>query len=297
MLIGIISIASISLGCRNCSQPFGGAPYGQPNCCNPGYANNGVYNPQYGQYAGANGGIVPPPATGTLNIPSVARNPFPYNNGYGSGLNTRGAAPTPATGVQNYNRSNGWRASQPGNPLGQNTGQPQNGSNAVSVLASSGSGSAVRPASATTSTGTFSNGSSGASNGTSYIDSPNYATTSINETNDRTRLPVTVASNVRAPSQFYQARSGSQNVGFNGTFVNQPYYVANNNFANNAQPRQPVGQPNPNGYVGSFRGQPVYQPQVAPTVLAQSTTIYDPYANGTRQADWRDRELGSESFR
>ena len=324
VLVALIAISSLSIGCRNCRQPcagqyglpqpgFGQQPgYVQPGYVQPSYVQPGVqpgyvqpgmqqnYQPPAFPGFGANG-IIPPPPTGSLNIPSVARNPYPYNN-YRNGLNPNGSAPTPAngSGVQNYNRSNGWRsASQTGNGLGAVAPSPQpttNSSNAVSVIASrsdtNDNSGQIRTASNPSST------SSGSSSN-SYIDSPNYTTTSINETMDRTRLPATDASGMRAPSQYYQSSTGNrlaQNVGQNvGQFVSPSSGYQNPNYYNPGINRNAYAPQQ--GYVGQFARVPgAYQaPVTPPTVLAQSTTVYDPYRSGsTRQADWRDRE---EAFR
>jgi hypothetical protein len=347
MLCALIATTLMSVGCRNCGLFRGGGSGCYPQNCaqvcantngatinrqaynnqaynNQAYNNQAYNNQAYNNqaYAGQNynartntgvNGIIPPPATGTLNIPSVARNTLPYNNQnrYGSGLNTNAPAPTPANGNR-YNRSNGWRAAD--GRTGLDVGSTNSGSNAVSVLANNQNtnpNSGVRTAANTAPTTGSTSNSNLNRGGTSYVDSPNYTTTAVNETYDRTRLPINDASNVQAPSQYYQAGVANQvarvapantNNGVYGNFGN--YYTPNNAVAMNPQIQQ-------NGYVGSFGNANYYSQsgfgqgntqvaqagQARPTVLAQSTATYDPYSGGTRQADWRDRELGSESFR
>ena len=219
--------------------------------------------------------LIPPPATGTLNIPSLARNPFSNaSTGSTSGLlNTRSSAPTPASSnsstIRNFNQQNGWRPTNDNQSNNNNSSQPSNSgsANATSVLASTSVGTPVRTASATTSS--------------SYVESPNYRSTSANETNDPTRLPINNASNVRSPSQTQLAG-----------VTQQPYYtpgpIQNQQYVGN------FGTQTPGGYVPGY-AVPNYTS--APAVLAQATTTYDPYAGQSRQADWRDREPDSGSYR
>ena len=219
--------------------------------------------------------LIPPPATGTLNIPSLARNPFSNastgttSNGL---LNTSSSAPTPAgtnSNIRNFNQQNGWRPTGDNQSNNNNSTQPSSSgsANATSVLASTTNSVPARLASTTTSS--------------SSVDSPNYRSTSTNETNDPTRLPVNNASNVRSPSQTQLAG-----------VTQQPYYtpgpIQNQQYVGN------FGNQTPGNYVQGY-ATPNYAS--APAVLAQATTTYDPYSAQSRQADWRDREPGSGSYR
>ncbi len=147
--------------------------------------------------------------------------------------------------------------------------------------------------------------------GLSYTDRTNFRTTAVDERLDRSRLPVTDASQVRAPTRFTPSTTVGQ--------FNAPYYVPNNNvnsvapqyqntvprYATNPQTGQVIN-PNlaQNGYngntiVGSF-GQPTFaQPpqqmyagfNAQNQVLAQSTVYADPANNPNSKNGWTSREL------
>jgi hypothetical protein len=275
-------------GCRNrCNQPCVN-PYQQP------YANQYGYNaaPNYGQaYNGVAGRspVIPPPATGTLNIPSIARNnPYGLNQNPGL-LNTGQAAPTPANRAGQFNQQNGWRTSGSGttNPVPNPAIRPATGTTlgSNSNSAAGSTNPTVAPANASSVLVQNTQSRTNQGYGDSYVRSPDYSTTAVNETLDRTRLPATDASAVRAPSQFYARASGAQVAQLppQGT-VNgqQPYYSGT--FQTNPAFNVPQGGVIQPGAV--FAANNVNRTAM---VQDQSTATYDPYGN-TRSADWRNRD-------
>ena len=306
----LIVVSLMSTGCRN-------------RCANP-----------CGNWIAANPTVAPPP-TYSLNIPSVARNQQPYYTPNGQTqrgpINTNGIAPTPA----NQNGQNGWRASgavqgagaapqtapnqpasnrpttfvqnRPGNNLNLapiNNSVASRASGGQSVLVNNGS--TVRTAST-------------AGTGVSTTNSPNYQTTSVDERRDATRLAVTDASTVRAPSRNFPAgyapayptpNNAQQTYAGQAGFYRQtvPAYsgagvlVANQPIVPAAYGGQAVLL-NPAAYRGvpvAYQGN-AYQGNVypaqyptssSPTVLAESTTRNNTGARA--QLGWRDRELSSD---
>jgi hypothetical protein len=231
-----------------------------------------------------------PPPTYSLQIPSAAQNQPYYNGGTTTAqqpshlVQPNGAAPMPVGNQPNSVPNEQWRAVG-GNNLSLSP-QPQ------SVLDTSTAVATPR--------NYYGNG------GLSFTESTNYRTTSVDETRDQTRLPVTDASSVRAPSSLY-----SQG---NGTRLAQQSQLpaATTPLGTISSPvmGNPVYASGPqivNGYV-EYYGQPMLaQPQMnypiygtplvagpMPTVLAQSTAMLDP--TSVRQGGWRDRELTADSF-
>jgi hypothetical protein len=151
------------------------------------------------------------------------------------------------------------------------------------------------------------NNPSFANSGISYTDSTNYRTTSIDETRDRTRLPATDASSVRAPAQNFPV--GNNRIAQLPRPGGPVYPPAYNVTASNTQTYngQPVYQGIPVVSGNPYPGNPVYvgQPRVAPgytaspvvgspnTVVAQSSASYDP-GSGSPYS-WRNPEIGSGS--
>ena len=151
--------------------------------------------------------------------------------------------------------------------------------------------------------------------GLSFTDATNFRTTAVDERLDQTRLPVTDASQVRAPTTFSPTTTVGQ--------FNTPYYVPRGQVAAQqrvAQPRiaaaqqvrQPTGdafatlnqRPNPTTIVGTF-GQPTFaQPAQRAysgsntQVLAQSTVYADPANDPNFANGWRNPNLtaGRDSF-
>jgi hypothetical protein len=309
--VGVLAVCVIAFsltGCRNrCQQPCGGVPYQQQPIPNfYGYNAQG-YNPQAytaqayqapgfaGTNAAGRSPVIPPPATGTLNIPSLARNnPFGINPNRGL-INTQQPAPTAANRSARFNFQNGWQ------PVGGNsrtTNTPSNsgqtpGNTTLGSNSGSGNGSAA-PSSARSVLVQDTQSRSNLGYGDSYVRSPNYSTTAVNETFDRTRLPATDASGVRAPSQYYARATGAQVAqipGQGGVGVQQPNYYSGTFRAPNAigfNVAPGVIQPgvNPAGVIAS-RGNVIVQDQ--------STATYDPYGN-TRSADWRNRDAIGGTF-
>ncbi len=288
-------------GCRNrCSQPCG-SPYQQPYANQYGYNAAGNYGQSYNGVAGRSP-VIPPPGTGTLNIPSIARNnPYGLNPNRGL-LNTGQAAPTPANRAGQFNQQNGWRATGQGtsNP-NANTNNPNQfgtgttlGRNQNSATGTTNPNVAPPNASSVLVQDTQSRSDRGY--GDSYVRSPDYSTTSVNETFDRTRLPATDASAVRAPSQYYARASGAQVAQLpRQGFVagqQQPYYSGT--FQNN----QAFNAPQSGLVQGGVQPGAVFAANnVNRTAMVQdqSTATYDPYGN-TRSADWRNRDSTSGTF-
>ena len=269
--------------------------------------------------------VIPAPPTGSLNIPSLARNnPFGVNRGL---LNTGQAAPTPAnrsaSSSSSFNRQNGWQpvgSSQSGqrqsNPSQQNNSGTSLSSNSRSLVPTQGNSSnAPAAARSVLAQGSQSNVGSqsniGGGYGDSFVRSQDYATTTVNETFDRTRLPATDASGVRAPSQYYARASGAQvaQVPSQGTFgAPQQRFFGNNQQAfNGSGTRFPVNNQAAFNNQLAFNSQAAFNASGSGTrqvgvfaansgavVQGQSTTTYDPYDN-TRSADWRNRD-SSNSF-
>lgn len=145
-------------------------------------------------------------------------------------------------------------------------------------------------------------------NGLSFTEATNFRSTAVDERLDQSRLPVTDASQVRAPTRFSPTTSVGQ---FSAPYYVPQQQVANvpqyNNVNNNrlaAVPQYPQAV-QPNGQittsVGAFGqptfGQPSQQPYrglatQSPQVLAQSTVYADPSVDPNFQnASWRDRDL------
>ena len=309
--IGLCALVS-STGCRNC----GGCGY-----------NAQAYPPCNSVCGNAGAGIgaprtVPSPETYSLQIPSAAGGGY-YNrnaataNAANGLLQPRGVAPTPTTSGPNLAPQRGWREAGTTGTTSTSQYTPNNtnqklGPNAApqSVLASRSNASSVlnqgqtRVASATT------------QNGLSFRDNQNYSTTTVDERLDRTRLPATDATNVRAPvgpnqtllaqnpyrgvapANFVNpvaqspvvvqdprlAQGISQGSTYRGTpiFVGQPVYSAGQTrVANNVIPGRVeyVGQPVVYGASNFSQPSPQTYPGTTssqPTVLAQSTVYSDP---------------------
>ena len=291
----LIVLIGISTGCRN------------PRCWGP--CNNG-----YGGYLSST--TLPSPATGTLQIPSISQGQ-PYYNPNGNVpttasqpsymVNPNSQAPTPANGAPTLAPQPGWR------PVGS-LEDASGGSGMQSVLQPGNTPANTQPSLAPQrapnnfASNSAQPGFSSAStlnDGLSFKDSVNYQTTQIDERRDETRLPVTDATGVRAPS-------GATN---NQLARSYPIYGTVVTPQNGSQFVQ-AGQPYvvPQGYVQPQLVQPSRPATIAGTVeygapgvvyeaypasysvpgqatVAQSTAIYDPQNSSNYQAGWRDREL------
>jgi len=310
-----LCVVAISLsGCRNRCNPCG-APYQQQPIPNyygnnaaagyaaPGYAPAGYAAPGYAvpNAVAGRSPVIPPPATGTLNIPSLARNnPFGINPNRGL-INTQQPAPTAARSAR-FNRQNGWQPVGTGNTRPStnqsNVGQPSGNTTLGSNSNFNNGQRQVAPAAARSVLVQDTQSRANQGYGDSYVRSPNYSTTAVNETFDRTRLPATDASAVRAPSQYYARASGVQvaRAPGQGLVGAQPNY-----YSGTFQAQNPAAY---NVTPGVFQSG-VFRPGVAPTgviasrsnviVQDQSTASYDPYGD-TRSADWRNRDVSSGTF-
>jgi len=318
LLIAVLVTLTASSGCRSGCQNCASGGYG-----NQGY-NQGGYNPAiYNQggsasrsnAAGAarfatNSATIAPPATYSLNIPGGGVNPYAQGTRVGqlpSGLiNTRQAAPTPAGGTAgaanspaNFNQQQGWRQINGGNLNTQSsTANPAAaGQVATSALDRSGSSTkapfsqpnpvqqpnpfqqaAASRAPAPVNRPQFNN--------VATTRSTDYQTTSVDERQDATRLPVTDASGMNtsiaqgfiapAAQPYYNRQQGAPQ-------FQQPQLAANTSQSNASfqgqfvQPINSAYQGQFNNAVGSVGGQfaaPVSQPQL---VQSQSTAFYDPF--------------------
>ena len=317
-LVIICCLLVASSGCRN------RAPCGV-GCYSGGQSN--------GLFAGAT--TIAPPATYSLNIPGG-----PNAAGVNTGVIANAQAPVrQATNTlqngnsQNGNSQNGWRAvgsastsnstsnSTIQNGAGQTIPVTNPAANETSVLQNPNPAQTQltniaprNPISVATNQNnglaTQNNQVAQQNNGLSFTDATNFRSTAIDERLDGSRLPVTDASQVRAPTSFSPSTTIGQ--------FNQPYYVPNQQLANAQQypagqrvaavPQQfqqqirtvPVAQTQPNTVVGAFGqpnfGQPtqqIYQGLSTqnPRVLAQSTVYSDPANDANLQNGWRDREL------
>ena len=248
-----------------------------------GFGSVPASTPAFGSGSLSRSQLIPPPATGSLTIPSLARNnPFGVNQNRGL-LNTNQAAPTDATRSARFNAQNGWHGIEGALLNGQSpqTTQPA-GSTTLGNNTTPNSPTTL-PANAASVLVADTQARSDRGYGDSYVRSPNYATTTINETQDGTRLPATDASAVRAPSQYYARATGVQQVA----------QVPQQAYAGAAQPY----------YSGTFRTAQqvgvqqngIFAANPNAVVLDQGTATYDPYGD-TRSADWRNRDITSGNF-
>ena len=272
-------------------QPFGAQGSGSRGF---GSTTPQFINPVAG--VSGNSATIAAPGTYSLNIPGGRGvNPFATaSNGSGTRvgqlpnglLNTNQAAPTPATGPNspgNFNQREGWRS---GNGSNLNTQSGSTNSAIGSQFATSvldRSDSLGQNAASTVPTLARINNvptpSPSLQNVATTV-STDYRTTSVDERQDSTRLPVTDASAMQPVSRL------AQNTGA----VQQPYYQPNQ--ATAAQNYQgSFAQPANSAYQGTFQtpvgsySAPVSQPQL---VQAQSTATYNPYSSTA--SDWRNRE-------
>ncbi|MEM9411312.1 MAG: hypothetical protein AAGA30_09380 [Planctomycetota bacterium] len=252
------------------------------------------------------------PGTYSLNIPGS-------NNSNANGLLGAGQRPlqqaTNTLPVPNgVNVQNGWQPIGAGNGAANsnqstnNTAAGLNGNQTTSVLENNSQTNQTAVVSVTPPNRFASNTGQ---NGLSFTNDTNFRTTAIDERQDQSRLPVTDASQVRAPTQFNPTTTRGQ--------FNSPYYVPNQTPVQNVQPQyqnipgySPYGQnPNPqrsNTNPNLVRGGTVYGQFGMPTfgqpapqnytgtagrnqVVAQSTVFADPANDPNFQDNWRGRDL------
>ena len=248
---------------------------------------------------GGNSATIAAPGTYTLNIPGGRGvNPF-ANPSAGSGtrvgqlpnglLNTSQAAPTPATGPNspsNFNQRQGWRSGN-GSNLNTQTGNTNSANgNQVATSVLDRSGSSGQNAASTVPTLARNNNVPAPAptrplQNLATTVSTDYRTTSIDERQDSTRLPVTDASRVQPVSR----------VAENAAFARQQPYYQPNQMAAAQNFQGTFAQPANSAYQGTFQNPagsfsaPLSQPQL---VQAQSTATYNPYSSTA--SDWRNRE-------
>ena len=277
MMVGICLFAlALSTGCRNRCY----------NACN----NGGLFSQST---------VAPPPTYG-INIPSVAQNQNYYDprGNRTAGLNTRTAAPTPATGTPNgwnpkdaaANQSSGQQPANQQQPLGQQ--RPANTNNVGSGAATNLQAQNISPVQTrsvltngtnfveTTPPGRTTPNFRTAStaplpgSGVSFTDSTDYRTTRTNEQTDPTRLPATDASTVRAPASNFPT----------GAPTRLAQNVLPQNVRSNGSPNQTfsLGQTNPNVVNGQpfYVGNPIIVPQGQPQHFYQGQFASNPgFAN------------------
>lgn len=286
-VISILCLMLTSAGCRN-----------RATTCQPGCYPS--------PFAGLTGSTtVPSPQTYSIQIPGNA-NPQYYNNSATAQQlplqQPTGTLPT----ANGSNSRNGWQpvgatgttgtlpVTTP--PPSGSTSQLQstiNESNLVSVVDRGAGQPGNRLAQNT-----------GSANGLSRTNNSNFATTAVDERLDRSRLPVTDASQVRAPANFSPTTTVGQ---FNLPWFNTNQYQGNTGYLPQFQvPQsvnsggQPLVGPQQNVVIGNF-SQPTFaraSPQIYrglatqnPQVLAQSTVYSDPSKDPNFQNGWRDRDL------
>ena len=292
LFVGCMCLIFCLSGCRN------RVPYCPPGCY-PNGSTGGPFNNVIGSTT------VPAPATYSINIPGQNR---PYYN-----ANATAQVPTPSTGTLPGNGTGAWRpAGSSANQGGTlpstsqpNQTSPVSGSNTRNQPANTGGNRLTSVVDRPNTNRVANNAPVG---GLSFTNDNNFRTTAVDERRDQTRLPVTDASLVRAPTTFTPATTVGQfnNAYYNQTAYNQvpavnPARIAQNpptlqsGSAFNSQPTTA-----PNVVVGSF-GQPTFaQPPRQtyqglttqnPQVLAQSTVYADPTDNPNFDNGWRDRDL------
>ena len=297
-LIIAVCLLMFASGCRN-RGPF--------------TARNGAFSPLGGPTT------VAPPNTYSLQIPG--------NNYNGSGtvqqLPVHQATNT-LPGNQRVNVQNGWQplgASQNQTNAGNQTGPVNNSTsqlqNTNSTIASRTQVVSVTPPRQNQIQNVSNIGSQrvaqNTNSGLSFTDTTNFRTTAVDERLDDSRLPVTDASQVRAPTSSLPTTSVGQ--------LNLPYYVPNQQPVRNLAPQYQNAQPrfatnpqyqqpqyvNPNlannqqnTVIGRFGvptfaqpSQQVYSGLATQNrqVLGQSTVYADPTADPNFQSGWRNPEL------
>lgn len=267
-------------GCRN------RAPYCQPGCYSPA---------PFGVAAGSP--TVAAPGTYSLQIPGQGA-PVYYNNGVATAQQIPAASTGTLPPVNPRNTQSGWQ------PAGTATG------GTTGTLPVSTTPSAL-PNPGTTSSVTSNSGAglvsvidrsapanrvaSNVNPGISRTNDTNFRTTAVDERQDSSRLPVTDASSVRAPTTFNPVTTVGQ--------FNAPYYnYGQNRIADNrVAVLPPQAVPVNNGTVVGNFAQPMFSlpaPQIYrgqlvqnPQLLGQSTVYADPANDPNFQNGWRDRDL------
>ena len=284
LCLAAMCLLIVSTGCRN------RAPYCPPGCYPNAQPLNGVM--------GAT--TVPAPSTYSINIPGQTQ---PYYN-----ANATAQVPTPSSGT--LPTGNGWRqaGSTSAAPLNPQPKTP----NTTNPTSQSQQTTPNRLTSVIDRPGIRGQTGVNNNNGLSFTNDSNFVTTAVDERRDQSRLPVTDASQVRAPTTFTPATATAigqfNNPYYNQTAFNQiPYNqgvrVAQANPQYYQQPLNYGVVPtvaSPNVVVGTFAQptfaqppQQIYQGLTTqnPEVLAQSTVYTDPSNNPNFENGWRDREL------
>ena len=230
--------------------------------------------------AGCSSGLlIPPPATYSPRAPGVGQNPY-YNGQVASNnvglLNPAGQAPTSATQA-------GWRSSDEANSnfsLGSGSQQQPN-----SVL--------QRTAPQNT---TPTNGNSGINSaqptpqgsGVSFRNSPNYRSTTVDESQDRSRLVLTDASQVRAPA-LASIPSGLSRLPQGPVVVQGQTRLVGGNPAPNLQYYSQTPTLVSGGYSVPAVSSVSYGAPT-PQVQSQSTATYEPTSSDSYRNGWRDSQ-------
>ena len=269
------------------------------------------FNSTYSPLAGPT--TVAPPPTYSLNIPGANNQNYYNGSGTNQQLPQRQATNT-LPNSNGVNLQNGWRPLGAPNATTNSTIQnsPSTSATGSSVLENRPEQLnqtqvvAVNPLNADPFRNNNRIAQNPSANGLSYTDSTNFNTTAVDERLDQSRLPVTDASGVRAPTNFNPTTTVGQ--------FTAPYYVPGQQPVYQNVPQQrfanvPVRQQAPiqaqqnfnrgNVVVGNF-AQPTFaqlsqQPynglNTRNQVLAQSTVYADPANDPNFQSGWRDRDL------
>lgn len=334
LLIAVLLATSAFSGCRSGCQSCASGGYGGAYNGAPGY-NPAGYNPAaYNQVGSAsrsnaaganslarNSATIAPPPTYSLNIPGGGVTPYAQGTRVGqlpsNLINTRQPAPTPANrsagganSPANFNQQQGWRQINGGNLNTQSSlsNPAAAGQVATSVLDRSGSSnSAPYPQTNPTQQVAASRAPAPAPvnrpqfNNVATTLSTDYRTTSVDERQDPTRLPVTDASGINsrvaqgaiapATQPYYNRQQSAPQ--FQRPQFQQPQIAANTSQPTPSfqgqfvQPANSAYQGQFNNPVGSVGGQfaaPISQPQL---VQSESTAFYDPFTATASDSQYR----------
>lgn len=267
-------------------------------CQNPNLQSTANCNPNTPFPALTGATRVPAPGTYSIQIPGATTSPY-YNNSATAQLPA-----TPGSGG-GLNAANGW---QPAGAANTNstiqTGAPTQGSSSRTDNQNSSSNAATGLISVVDRGNAAPRVAQNTNqlNGLSYTNDTNFRSTAVDERRDPTRLPVTDASQVRAPTNFSPTTTVGQ---FNYPYYNpspaqaavpQYPYTSGTNYApttQNTVPRSNVVTANSAQPIFAQPSQQIYRglSTRSPQVLAQSTVYADPAEDPNFQNGWRDRDL------
>lgn len=289
----------VQTGCRNRGTFLANQPYG-PLTGPTTVAPPDTYTVQIPGQINANQGSAVRQAANTLPVNNSINNPVNIQNGWQP-------AGSIGTGTTTPGNTNSTSTQNPSSVLQRSNSTIVNQTQVVSVNPPNRQ-PATNP--------NLTNQVAQQNQGLSFTDTTNFRTTANDERLDQSRLPVTDASQVRAPTRL----SSNTTVGqFNAPYyipgrqnvANTPQFNVPQRIASNPQPVVPnqfsnvPRQQGPTTFVGTF-GQPTFAqpPQqryagaAQNRVLAQSTVYADPNNDPNFASGWRNPEIGAgrESF-